>query len=125
MVIIANLVAFGLLVTAGYLAWDRYLKVQEPGSSVTQELAAVVADPNNDSPKVDAAVALSPLNDQPASFTEGITRQIELDTHIPKRPEVDVVTYTVETGNSLFSIAEFLWHRTGNHSVGKFRYPSG
>jgi murein DD-endopeptidase MepM/ murein hydrolase activator NlpD len=107
-IVFVNLLASALLLTAGYLAWDRYLRVQTPESSTSSDLAGIAAEPRPDSPKAVGAVALSPLSldGQPASFSEGITRQIELDTRIPKRPQVNVVTYTVETGNSLFSIAD-------------------
>jgi len=40
------------------------------------------------------------------SLEEGITRSIELSTIIPSRPRVDVITYTVEKGDTLFGIAE-------------------
>lgn len=36
----------------------------------------------------------------------GITRKSQLLTIIPNRPRVDVITYTVQTGDSLFSIAD-------------------
>ncbi len=38
-------------------------------------------------------------------FSEGIPRLAKLDTTIPDRPRVDVTTYTVEVGDSVFSIA--------------------
>ena len=104
--IFVNLLASTLLVTAGYLAWARYLKPQDTGGSLQVNPAAIASGPRKDNPNAGGLVALSPLDGQPASFMEGITRQIEMDTRIPKRPEVNVVTYTVETGNSLFSIAD-------------------
>jgi len=103
---LVNLLAVALFLTAGYLAWARYQNIQNPSGAEPVNLAAVPAQSGDDPPKVDASVVLSPLDGQTASFMEGITRQIELDTRIPKRPQVSVVTYTVETGNSLFSIAD-------------------
>lgn len=38
--------------------------------------------------------------------TNGITRQAQSHTTIPTRPRVDVITYTVQTGDTLFDIAE-------------------
>jgi LysM repeat protein len=38
--------------------------------------------------------------------TQGINRETLPFTTIPSRPRVDVITYTVETGDSLFSIAD-------------------
>jgi murein DD-endopeptidase MepM/ murein hydrolase activator NlpD len=41
------------------------------------------------------------------AFTlDGIPRQAELHTTIPSRPRMDVTTYTVQTGDTLFGIAE-------------------
>ncbi len=104
--ITVNLLAFALLATAGYLGWSRYVKAPFPGVTAPVEIAAIAADSKAESSGLYDQVALSPLNGQSNNYLEGITRQIELDTRIPKRPEVDVITYTVEAGNSLFSIAD-------------------
>lgn len=40
------------------------------------------------------------------SMENGITRFASLHTSIPARPRTDVITYTVETGDTLFGIAE-------------------
>jgi hypothetical protein len=40
------------------------------------------------------------------SFSSGITRLARLHTDIPSRPRTDVITYTVQTGDNLFGIAE-------------------
>jgi murein DD-endopeptidase MepM/ murein hydrolase activator NlpD len=104
--IFVNLLASVLLLTAGYLAWDRYIKTPLPGVPAPGNLAVIAADSRAENPDAVAQQALSPLNHQSNSLLEGITRQIELDTSIPKRPQVDVITYTVETGDSLFSIAD-------------------
>jgi len=37
---------------------------------------------------------------------EGISRQAILNTIIPTRPRIDVITYTVEVGDTIFAIAE-------------------
>jgi murein DD-endopeptidase MepM/ murein hydrolase activator NlpD len=41
-----------------------------------------------------------------AYVLNGIPRQAELHTTIPSRPRIDVATYTVQTGDTLFGIAE-------------------
>jgi murein DD-endopeptidase MepM/ murein hydrolase activator NlpD len=101
-----NLLASALLLTAGYLAWNRYLKTPLPGGPAPVDLAAIAAGSQAEGAGADTRPAFSSIDGQSNIFLEGITRQIELDTRIPKRPEVDVITYTVETGNSLFSIAD-------------------
>lgn len=40
------------------------------------------------------------------SYNQGITRKAGLHTTIPTRPRVDVITYLVEAGDSVFGIAE-------------------
>lgn len=37
---------------------------------------------------------------------DGINRQVQFHTTIPSRPRYDVITYTVQTGDTLFDIAE-------------------
>lgn len=101
-----NLLASALLLTAGYLAWNRYFKTPLPGGPAPVDLAAIAAGSQAEGAGADTRPAFSSIDGQSNIFLEGITRQIELDTRIPKRPEVDVITYTVETGNSLFSIAD-------------------
>ena len=49
---------------------------------------------------------LAPPMIPPGGELNGISRKLLIDTVIPTRPRVDVITYTVETGDSLFSIAE-------------------
>jgi murein DD-endopeptidase MepM/ murein hydrolase activator NlpD len=39
-------------------------------------------------------------------FSDGIPRMVVLDTVIPARPRSDVITYTVEAGDTVFGIAE-------------------
>jgi len=51
-------------------------------------------------------VALAPISNFYTSQMFGVTRKMELDTVIPTRPRVDVITYTVEAGDNLFTIAE-------------------
>lgn len=41
-----------------------------------------------------------------ASYTEGLQRIANLHTSIPSRPRVDVLTYTVKQGDSVFGIAD-------------------
>ncbi len=57
-------------------------------------------------PATPEAVAPPPLPDISADAPpDGLRRQVTLDTTIPSRPRVDVITYTVQTGDTLFGIA--------------------
>ncbi len=38
---------------------------------------------------------------------DGIPRQAELHTIIPSRPRIDVISYTVQVGDSIFKIADY------------------
>jgi murein DD-endopeptidase MepM/ murein hydrolase activator NlpD len=63
---------------------------------------------------VSAASDLAPVPTQPAvqlpavvAFSpSGIPRQAQLHTIIPSRPRIDVISYTVQSGDSLFKIAD-------------------
>ncbi len=58
-------------------------------------------------PATPEAVAPPPLPDISADAPpDGLRRQVTLDTTIPSRPRVDVITYTVQTGDTLFGIAD-------------------
>ncbi len=69
--------------------------------------AQAIAQPQIDAVTGGEAGALMPSFSLAASiFSEGITRKASLDTIIPSRPRVDITTYTVAQGDSLFAIAE-------------------
>jgi LysM repeat protein len=52
------------------------------------------------------APELPTLSISDTSPTTGIYRQISLHTTIPSRPRVEVITYTVQSGDSVFGIAD-------------------
>ncbi len=66
--------------------------------------------------------ALPSPEDYQIRIDDGIRREAQINTIIPSRPRVDVITYTVQTGDSLFIIADMyslkpetiLW---GNYEV--------
>ncbi len=107
---IINLLVVILIGTAAVLAYDRFLN----HSAVTTNLlkaaqAKKPAEQAADSPtQAEGAidVALAPLDGNLSATDIGIVRRVSLDTLIPTRPRVDVITYTVQTGESLFSIAD-------------------
>jgi hypothetical protein len=107
-----NILLVLVLVSLGIVAWLRlptfiaWAKSQvaspePPPALVAQPILAatetdIQTDPQVQPPPVPA----------PSGELSGISRKLLFDTVIPTRPRVDVITYTVETGDSLFSIAE-------------------
>ncbi len=92
---------------------------EQPGS------VAVVAQTFEANPEANPASAetlLGELSLPESAFVKGIPRYAELNTIIPNRPRVDISSYTVESGDNLFLIAEkynlkpetILW---GNYEV--------
>src|SRR5450759_1432161 len=54
-------------------------------------------------------IPTSPVSQLPVEIAlslDGIPRQAELHTIIPSRPRIDVTIYTVQTGDSIFKIAD-------------------
>jgi murein DD-endopeptidase MepM/ murein hydrolase activator NlpD len=97
-----------LVVLVVLIARERIFKRQT--ASVlpnSQPASAAFSTPTPDSQGVAYAEVELPalVQDLPIDF-KGIPRTSELHTTIPARPRVDVITYTVEPGDTLFSIAD-------------------
>ena len=119
---IINLLLIVVIALVAVLAWKKYteqnvLAAQPPVESI--EVAATLDTSESvDSPIVE----LAPLELQSISYDGGIERKVQMHSIIPPRPKVDVITYTVQPGDSLFSIADgfgirpetVLW---GNHET--------
>lgn len=104
-----NLVVIILVIIAGLLLTDRFLA----GGKILSAFAKRNATASPTDPGAAAGalgitntIQLSPLRETNVSYPAGITRKPEMNTIIPSRPRVDVITYTVEAGDSLFSIAD-------------------
>ena len=104
-----NMLMIGLLGLLAFLAWQRYGPNQ----------AEAAANPFPDKPAIDVPVEqkptmevgdtslpLQPLEEPVLSGAGGVLRRTNLETIIPTRPRVDVITYSVESGDTLFEIAE-------------------
>ncbi len=92
------LVAILLGVTA-LLGWDQFSKAQaraQVAPSPTASASTAGGKP--------IALNLPPL--RPALDTPDIRPRADLHTAFPSRPRVDVITYTVQTGDNLFAIAD-------------------
>jgi LysM repeat protein len=121
--LVINLLVLTAVGVALFLAWSRFLRTDnslnlanEAPVSPTTAIQEKPPDP------VDNQVNLPDFDTQTSANVSGIYRAANLTTNIPTRPRVDVITYTVDTGDSLFSIADafnlkpetLLW---GNYAV--------
>lgn len=101
-----NMLALGVVALLGLLLWQRFL-VQPGTAAAVSEVQPVeqgkVVEPVRvfDNPNV----PLAPIATPALSNIAGISRTINVNTIIPSRPRDDVITYTVQTGDTLFSIA--------------------
>ena len=104
-IILVNLVAISLVVVVALLGWERY---QETESTLVSEQVVTFEDIPNPLQDAQAQVQVDlpvlAIDSSPTS--SGLQRAASMDTEIPERPTVDVTTYTVDQGDSLFSIAE-------------------
>jgi murein DD-endopeptidase MepM/ murein hydrolase activator NlpD len=102
-----NMLMVGLVAFLAFLVYQRITGKGQPYSFTTatdlpgETESGQVATPNTEN---DPPVALVPFV-TPSNWVEGIVRNTDLKTIIPSRPRVEVITYTVQTGDTLFSIA--------------------
>ncbi len=102
----AWLVALSLVMLAGYMGWKAYTDSAAASSSPE----AISASGMSETPLVvptrgpQPDVALPPLQSDDQLLS--VSRQTNFHTLIPTRPREDVITYTVDKGNSVFGIAK-------------------
>jgi hypothetical protein len=99
-----NMLMVGLLLLLGFLAWQRFFGHKPDGTVVVQPVQPTSDQTAVAGPQPTLPVGLPPLS-TPIASIDGITRNTDLDTIIPSRPRVKVITYTVQAGDTLFSIA--------------------
>ena len=98
-----------LVVLVGWIARYYYVDGNIAAAELPQQAAlaapaeAPMAQSENEAD--DQTVAL-PAQVDSAVYTFGIPRFAVLHTTIPSRPRVDVITYTVQTGDTVFGISE-------------------
>lgn len=105
-----NLLALGVLALVGFLAWQRFGPVQATTAPIDPPASPEVVEvdaPGKNSlfSQQNVDFALEPLATPTALLVDGIQRKTNWRTIIPSRPRVEVITYTVQTGDTLFSIA--------------------
>lgn len=76
----------------------------EQTGALAAETSTEVSEPQAQIDSPDLPVLFAPAADQ--STVNGIERHTLLETTIPTRPRVDVITYTVQKGDTLFVIAD-------------------
>ncbi len=119
--ILMNVLAVALVGVAALLGWNRLHPTEStfpPAQAAPTQIPATPTTENQTQGQAD----LPDLIQNPAPETSGITRAASMDTEIPTRSRVDVTTYTVQQGDSIFSIADqfslkpetILW---GNYTV--------
>jgi murein DD-endopeptidase MepM/ murein hydrolase activator NlpD len=119
---VVNILVVVVVAVAGFLAWDRLFNQENPQNSVYEPPIAEVADPQKEEIPPETEVGLPIYDGETSLKVSAIYRAANLSTDIPTRPRVDVITYTVDTGDSLFSIADafnlkpetLLW---GNYTI--------
>ncbi len=99
----ANILAVVAVLSLLAVAWQRFGLGQarsSPGekSGAGEKFSSLAPQ--------DINFDLSPLATPASSLAAGIPRAASLDTIIPNRPRTGVITYTVQTGDNLFAIAE-------------------
>ncbi len=103
-----------VLISAGFLGlilfvvWERYLPAHVKAALHPDAEEAVAFAGGGAYATATAEpplVALSPLATPSSLLQYGISRNIDFKTIIPSRPRVEVITYTVQPGDTLFSIA--------------------
>ena len=102
-----NMLMVGLVVLLALLIYQRVTGKQLTNISNGTQAPTVLMEQSTEvkSPEVsDSPLELSPFVAPPSSF-DGIIRISNLKTIIPSRPRVEVITYTVQAGDTLFSIA--------------------
>lgn len=105
-----NMLMIGLLALLGFLVWQRF-----SGSGNQQELALASESESSTREGSGGAfqaqinesldVSLDPYATPVIPYMNGVNRLTNVRTIIPSRPRVEVISYTVEAGDTLFSIA--------------------
>ena len=116
--LLRGLINIGIIIIIFLLAmagWDRYKNGYISYEMILSRIAAPspgvnirVEDPPGDeiTNQTFLPINLPIVSDDGAESGIGIRRKALLYTLIPSRPRSDVITYTVQTGDSLFSIAD-------------------
>jgi len=104
---VVNVLVLFIVGITGLLAWDRYLNGGTAFNLQAEtQVEKVIRPTPTEVVSVDTRVDLPDYKVDKALWKTGLNRVAVLDTEVPVRPRVDVITYTVEQGDSIFSIAD-------------------
>jgi murein DD-endopeptidase MepM/ murein hydrolase activator NlpD len=95
-----GLAFIALVLLVVWVMANFYLKAKNNPTGTQAALAA--SAPTSTPSEVQPTFAVP----DPVKLVSGITRQAKLHTSIPDRPRAEIVTYTVQTGDNLYKIAE-------------------
>ena len=120
--VIINLLLVVLVALVAVLAWKKYTEPNAQAAQPATESVEVTAIADTSLSAESTNVELAPLEVQSILYDGGIERKVLMHSIIPPRPNVNVITYTVQPGDSIFSIADefdvrpetVLW---GNHET--------
>lgn len=101
-----NMLVLGLITLIALLVWQRFFV--QPGAAATAPSSEISVEEDSGMPGISDEypnLVLSPIPTPAAAYSAGISRKINVNTVIPTRPRDDVITYTVNSGDTLFSIA--------------------
>ena len=102
-----NMLVIGVVALLAFLVWQRFF-VQSGSAAPAPESQPTEEEGGAGGPlmvEANPEVELAPIATPAASISGGISRRINVNTVIPSRPRDEVITYTVNTGDTLFSIA--------------------
>jgi len=102
-----NMLMVGVLILLGFVVWQRFFGRNSAEAAGSETAIGEVSSDSENSPEPvgPLPVSLTPLS-TPIFASNGILRSTNPKTIIPSRPRVDVITYTVQAGDTLFSIAQ-------------------
>jgi murein DD-endopeptidase MepM/ murein hydrolase activator NlpD len=103
-----NMLVIGVLAFLAFIAWQKFTPGQNSFTLVPRDTEEIGSQQEEapDAPEYNNSITLTPFATPQVSSSGGIFRKVDLKTIIPSRPRDHVITYTVEAGDTLFSIAE-------------------
>jgi len=96
-------IAVVLVVVWGMRAFYLYLR---SSTDLVSPAQAVLAAPIPSPTPTDIPPQLPPFPDASGWTMDGLTRLISMHTTIPDRPRTQIITYTIQKGDTIFGIAE-------------------
>jgi murein DD-endopeptidase MepM/ murein hydrolase activator NlpD len=103
-----NMLVIGVLAFLAIIVWQKFTPNQDTFALVPP--ASKEEDTQGgdglEIPEYNNSITLTPFATPQVSESSGIFRKVDLKTIIPSRPRDHVITYTVQSGDTLFSIAD-------------------